>query len=43
VHEGIGEERLSHKGMGETQPVASNETEVGRSRNRRIELSVGLD
>lgn len=33
-------ERLSAKGMGETAPVASNDTSEGRARNRRIEFVV---
>ena len=32
---GISASRLSHKGYGKTRPVASNETEKGRSQNRR--------
>jgi len=33
-------ERLVAYGYGENRPVASNETEEGRGRNRRIELSI---
>ena len=33
---GISPERLVARGYGETQPVASNETEEGRARNRRV-------
>jgi flagellar motor protein MotB len=32
-------EVLSVHGMGEREPVAGNETEAGRFRNRRIEFS----
>ena len=35
---GIGPERLTASGFGSYQPVASNETEQGRSQNRRIEI-----
>jgi len=33
---GISPERLTARGHGESQPVASNETEEGRARNRRV-------
>jgi OOP family OmpA-OmpF porin len=32
--------RLSSKGYGEANPIASNDTEAGRLKNRRIELTV---
>ena len=35
---GIASYRLSAKGYGETQPIASNETEEGRAQNRRVQL-----
>lgn len=41
VNRGIDPERLTVRGFGETQPVASNETEAGRAQNRRVELRVG--
>ncbi len=37
---GIAANRLSSKGYGETQPVASNATATGRATNRRVELRV---
>jgi len=37
---GIPAARLSAVGMGETQPIASNESPEGRARNRRVELQV---
>jgi len=37
---GIDRSRLRVEGYGETQPVASNDTEDGRAQNRRVELSV---
>jgi outer membrane protein OmpA-like peptidoglycan-associated protein len=40
VNRGIAPERLTIRGFGETQPVASNETEMGRAQNRRVELRV---
>ncbi|WMX15657.1 MULTISPECIES: OmpA family protein [unclassified Aureispira] len=33
-------ERLSYKGYGDTQPVASNDTEEGKKQNRRTELKI---
>lgn len=35
---GIAGDRLSAEGAGLTQPVASNDTEEGRAKNRRVEL-----
>ena len=35
---GVGADRLSTKGMGESDPVASNDTGDGRAQNRRVEL-----
>ncbi len=35
---GISESRLSAIGKGDSQPVAGNETEDGRAKNRRVEL-----
>lgn len=40
VSHGIDNKRLSYKGYGETKPVSSNETEAGKSRNRRTELNI---
>jgi outer membrane protein OmpA-like peptidoglycan-associated protein len=37
---GIAAKRLSSKGYGETQPIASNASAAGRSTNRRVELRV---
>ena len=37
---GIGAERLTAVGYGEAQPVADNETDDGRERNRRVELKI---
>ncbi|MBI3769117.1 MAG: OmpA family protein [Deltaproteobacteria bacterium] len=38
--EGVPDSRLSVRGLGETQPVASNDTDDGRAQNRRVELKV---
>ncbi|RQW63978.1 OmpA family protein [Vibrio viridaestus] len=37
---GIQTSRISTKGMGELQPVASNDTREGREKNRRVEIVV---
>jgi outer membrane protein OmpA-like peptidoglycan-associated protein/tetratricopeptide (TPR) repeat protein len=35
IEQGISETRLTYKGFGKSMPVASNETEEGRAKNRR--------
>ncbi len=40
VKHGISPARISVKGYGENAPIATNETEEGQARNRRVELSV---
>ncbi|HMO68175.1 MAG TPA: OmpA family protein [Novosphingobium sp.] len=37
---GVSAARLRTMGFGETQPVASNATEEGRARNRRVEIKI---
>jgi outer membrane protein OmpA-like peptidoglycan-associated protein len=37
---GVARARMGIRGYGESQPIASNETEDGRSRNRRVEIKV---
>ncbi|MBU0741317.1 OmpA family protein [bacterium] len=39
---GLSADRISAKGSGETSPIANNETEAGRARNRRIEVRLLL-
>jgi OmpA-OmpF porin, OOP family len=40
VNQGVPAERISAQGFGQDRPVASNDTEEGRARNRRTELTV---
>ncbi len=40
IGKGISPERISSAGFGLTQPVDDNSTAAGRTRNRRVELSV---
>lgn len=39
-HDGINPSQLSATGYGEYRPIASNDTEAGRSKNRRIDLII---
>ena len=40
---GVDRARLTVRGFGETEPVAPNDTEAGRARNRRVALLLGTD
>lgn len=40
INKRIHPERLTYKGFGETKPLATNKTEVGRAQNRRTELKI---
>jgi len=40
VSRGVNPARIAAYGQGESQPVASNETETGRQANRRVELLI---
>ncbi len=37
---GVQSARIATRGFGETQPIASNETEEGRAANRRVEIKI---
>lgn len=41
--EGIDRARISTVGRGETEPIATNETEAGRQQNRRVEVAIYAD
>jgi len=36
INEGVDKNRLTYKGYGEANPIASNDTEEGRAKNRRV-------
>ena len=40
VQRGIADSRIDSVGYGETMPVATNENETGRQRNRRVEIKI---
>ena len=37
---GISEDMLASEGFGETRPIADNETDAGREKNRRVEFTI---
>lgn len=43
VSEGIDPAIIDVKGMGEAEPVASNDTAEGRAQNRRVEISIAVE
>ena len=40
IEKGIDSKRISSKGLGETKPIAPNDSDQGRQRNRRTEIMV---
>lgn len=38
--QGLPPQRITTQGLGETEPIADNTTEVGRQRNRRVEIAI---
>jgi outer membrane protein OmpA-like peptidoglycan-associated protein len=40
VTRGVSSLRVSARGVGESEPIASNETDAGRQENRRIEVAI---
>jgi outer membrane protein OmpA-like peptidoglycan-associated protein len=43
IQQGISAGQITAKGMGKTQPIASNDTPEGRQQNRRVELVLSGD
>lgn len=40
INSGIGKERLKYQGYGQSKPIASNDTQEGRQKNRRIAFEI---
>ncbi|MDX2191675.1 MAG: OmpA family protein [Bacteroidota bacterium] len=40
ISKGINTQRIKYKGYGDTKPVAKNDTEEGRAKNRRVEFTI---
>jgi OOP family OmpA-OmpF porin len=40
VNQGIPSPRMQYKGMGESNPIASNATKEGQEKNQRVEVCV---
>jgi outer membrane protein OmpA-like peptidoglycan-associated protein len=40
MSEGVSGSRIGTRGLGETEPVSTNETEAGRQANRRVEVAI---
>jgi outer membrane protein OmpA-like peptidoglycan-associated protein len=40
VRQGVDASRIQAQGLGESEPVASNDTEAGRQENRRVEVAI---
>lgn len=40
INQGVPRQMVNTRGLGESDPIASNNTDVGRSRNRRVEVII---
>jgi outer membrane protein OmpA-like peptidoglycan-associated protein len=40
VAEGVDRARISTSGRGESEPIATNDTDAGRQQNRRVEVAI---
>ena len=38
--QGVDRSRMTSRGLGETEPIAPNDSDAGRSRNRRVEVAI---
>jgi OmpA-OmpF porin, OOP family len=43
LKDGVPASRMTASGLGETRPVASNDTEEGRRQNRRVEFNLNIE
>lgn len=43
ISQGIGSDRIRTEGLGESEPVASNDTASGQAQNRRVEVAIFAD
>jgi len=42
IAKGVKEERISYEGYGKSRPIATNETEAGKLKNRRVEIEIEM-
>jgi OOP family OmpA-OmpF porin len=40
INKGLPADKVIQRGEGEQQPIATNETTVGRAKNRRVEIKI---
>ncbi len=40
VNRGIAQDRITHKGYGKREPIATNQSQAGRRRNQRVEMKI---
>lgn len=43
IQEGVAPDRITSEGRGEVEPIASNETEEGQQKNRRVEVVISVE
>jgi outer membrane protein OmpA-like peptidoglycan-associated protein len=42
IAKGVKEDRISYEGYGKSRPIATNETEPGKLKNRRVEIEIEM-